>query len=167
MLINIYLIICCIIIIYLDIKYNKIFNIITYPLIAVACILNYIILGPISLLYSAEGIVAGICACLIPVKLNASGYGEFKLMALVGILKGYYFVILISAMMYLLIIILQIKSLYVNKSFEVLTQKTKVYLDLLLEHGISINTIMDNIYKPTVPFSILVFISVIFGILIT
>lgn len=166
-MINILLTISCLIIIYIDIKYHKIFNIIAYPLMGIGIIVNLLIHGWVGIVYSLIGFIAGICMCFLPLKIKACKYGEFKFMGLIGILKGYNFVVLIGIISYVLILIFQFLNTFASGAFKTLLSNSKLYLNLILQYGISINTILEEILKPLIiPYSIIVFISTIIGMLI-
>ena len=165
MLTNISLILFSSLLVYLDLKYRKIFNIIAYPLICAAVALNTYIYGSTGILYSLIGFTAGVLTGYIAYKLNFSGFGEFKLLALVGILKGYYFILFIGIISYILVSATQILNLISSGTIKTIIHNSKVYLDLVLQYGISISTIIDeHIEKVIVPYSIVILISIILGL---
>lgn len=161
MLINVFLVLSSILIVYLDLKYRKIFNIIAYPLMGAAVAVNIYTLGNVGFLYSLIGFTAGLLAWYIAYKLNFSGYGEFKLLALVGILKGYYFVLSAGFISCFLVSLSHILNLILSGDIKLIIQNSRVYLDLVLEYGISISTIIEeHIQKLIVPYSAVVLIAI-------
>lgn len=161
MLINVFLVLSSFFIVYLDIKYRKIFNITAYPLMASAIAINIYIFGLAGIFYSLVGFTAGLLAWYIAYKLNFSGYGEFKLLALVGILKGYYFVLSAGFISCFLISLSHILNLILSGDIKLIIQNRRVYLDLVLEYGISISTIIEeHIQKLIVPYSAVVLIAI-------
>lgn len=165
MLTNIFLILSSTLIVYLDLKYRKVFNIMAYPLIVTAIAVNIYIFGSVGILYSLLGFTAGLLVCYIAYRLNFSGYGEFKLLALVGILKGYYFVLFAGFLSYILVSIAHIFSLITSGEIKTIIQNSRVYLDLVLEYGISISTIIEeHIERLIIPYSVVVLIAIMIGV---
>ncbi|MCM3765806.1 prepilin peptidase [Neobacillus niacini] len=91
-MVNVILIIILLICLFTDLKYRKIFNIITIPTIIFAVIHNSLIAGYEGFLFSAKGFFVGLIVFLIPYLLGGMGAGDVKLMAAIGALMGTSFV---------------------------------------------------------------------------
>lgn len=166
MLVNILLITFSLVIVYIDVKFNKIFNIVAYPLMVIGLLINCFIFGPLGIIYSLVGFIAGLLACCIPYKFKLSGLGEFKLLGLIGIFKGYNFIIIIGIMSYIIIFLLHLSNIFTLGTIKSIILNSKTYLNLILQYGISISTIIeDNIERSIVPYSAVIFISMMLGLI--
>jgi prepilin peptidase CpaA len=87
---------------YWDLRYRKIPNWATLPCIALGLGLNGLLLGWGGMKASGLGFLVGFGALLVLFVLSWMGGGDVKLMAAVGALKGYPFVV--SALFYSLIV---------------------------------------------------------------
>ena len=77
---------------YTDLRYGKIYNVITIPSCIAGILLNYLALGRAGLSYSFLGLAAG-AAMLLPFYLaGVLGGGNVKLFAAIGAFKGFEFV---------------------------------------------------------------------------
>ena len=68
----------------IDLRSQKIPNIITFPSMLIALTYNTIINGTEGLLFSAGGIAAGIAILIIPYLMGGMGAGDAKLMGAIG-----------------------------------------------------------------------------------
>lgn len=93
MLINFILLIILAVCVVTDIRKRKIYNKVIFPALAVAFISSIILDGLSGLGTSTIGFLVGFILLLIPYILGGMGAGDVKLMALIGALKGYEFVI--------------------------------------------------------------------------
>lgn len=71
-----------------DLRSQKIPNIVTYPSMLIALTYNGIINGTEGLLFSAGGIAAGIALLIIPYLMGGMGAGDAKLMGAIGGVLG-------------------------------------------------------------------------------
>ncbi|OGS25111.1 MAG: hypothetical protein A2297_07110 [Elusimicrobia bacterium RIFOXYB2_FULL_48_7] len=84
-----FLVICSI----TDIFYRKAFNVVTYPVIFIAIILNSLYFGPSGLVNSLLGALLGMAFLLAFYMIGGMGAGDVKFMMAVGALKGWNFVL--------------------------------------------------------------------------
>lgn len=106
-----------------DIKEQKIYNKILYPSLVAAILLNAYFSGFNGLKLSLLGFGTGLCILLIPYLLGGMGAGDVKLLALIGAIKGYVFVLntaiymaLIGGVIAIIIIIFQKQTISFIKS---------------------------------------------------
>ncbi len=71
-----------------DVRQRKIYNIITFPAIAVGLILNGSLYGMEGLLDSLKGIGIVMAVLILPFMMGGIGAGDVKLLMVVGALKG-------------------------------------------------------------------------------
>ena len=71
-----------------DIRFQKIPNLLTYPVVLLALICHTVISGSEGLLFSAEGLGLGIAIWLLPYLVGKMGAGDTKLMGAIGALVG-------------------------------------------------------------------------------
>jgi len=83
------LLMCC----YTDLKYRKVLNIIIFPAILAAFIINVYLLGLEGVAFCGKGIFVGLALLLIPYILGGIGAGDVKLLGMVGAFKGTTFVL--------------------------------------------------------------------------
>jgi len=93
MLVDLFLVIVLTICFITDIKYQKIYNKVIFPSLAGAVALHLIFSGFSGLKFSLIGLTVGFCILLIPYFLGGIGAGDIKLLALIGAIKGSFFVI--------------------------------------------------------------------------
>jgi prepilin peptidase CpaA len=79
--------------VYTDLRWRKIFNIVTVPAAAVGIVLNTFGGGWYGLLSSFAGLVIGIAVFIIPFALRGMGGGDVKLMGALGALLGAYAIV--------------------------------------------------------------------------
>ena len=72
----------------MDLRSQKIPNIVTFPAMLIALTYNTIINGTAGLLFSAGGIAAGIAILIIPYLMGGMGAGDAKLMGAIGGVLG-------------------------------------------------------------------------------
>lgn len=75
-----------------DIRYRKIFNLITLPAMCIGIVINSAKFGLSGLLFSVSGLLLGAALFLLPVAFLGRGAGDLKLLAAVGALGGPAFV---------------------------------------------------------------------------
>jgi len=78
---------------YTDAARQRIYNVVTLPAIAVGLLLNLALAGLTGLKMSVLGAAVGFCALFLLFILGAMGGGDVKLMAAVGAIKAYPFVV--------------------------------------------------------------------------
>ena len=78
--------------IYTDIRWGKIFNVLTVPVVVVGLVLNFVWGGSAGLVRSAEGIGLGLALFLVSALFGRLlGGGDVKLLMAIGALQGPYF----------------------------------------------------------------------------
>ncbi len=92
-LINAVLLVVLLICFYTDIKEKKIYNKIIFPGLLAGLVLNLLQHGFSGLTFSLYGFLLGLGLLFLPFSLGGLGAGDVKLLGLVGIFKGAYFVI--------------------------------------------------------------------------
>jgi len=93
MFLNILLIIVLVVSVYTDLKSRKIYNKVIYPALLIAFITQLILNGLEGLLFFLAGFFIGLGLLIIPFFLGGMGAGDVKLLALVGAIKGWIFVV--------------------------------------------------------------------------
>jgi prepilin peptidase CpaA len=101
-LLDILLILVLLICVITDLKSRKIYNKIIFPSLLLAFLLNGIQFGWSGLLDSLIGFVVGFSILLIPYLMGGMGAGDVKLLAIVGAIKGSYFVFISAIYMALI-----------------------------------------------------------------
>lgn len=89
---NIVLLIVLTICVITDLKSRKIYNIVIFPTLALAFLINTLLDGWTGLGFSLLGFTLGLAILIIPFLLGGMGAGDVKLLALVGALQGAEFV---------------------------------------------------------------------------
>lgn len=90
--IDIVLITVLIISVYTDLRYRRIYNKILYPAMVLVLFLQLWQSGFSDLVWSLKGFACGMGCLFIPFILGGIGAGDVKLLGLVGMAKGAYFV---------------------------------------------------------------------------
>jgi prepilin peptidase CpaA len=75
-----------------DIRRRRIYNVLTFPAMAIGIVLNTVLHGGAGLLISITGLLFGAAIFFIPVAAGGRGAGDLKLLAAVGALGGPVFV---------------------------------------------------------------------------
>lgn len=88
--------------VFTDLKSRKIYNVVVYPALVWAIGVHALTGGWSGLAYSLLGFAVGLCILLIPYLMGGMGAGDVKLLALVGALEGYVFVLKASVYMSLI-----------------------------------------------------------------
>ncbi len=167
-MVDILLLVSLAIITYIDIKYNKICNVIAYSVILIGLVLNYLFFDCIGLLSSLCGFILAIIIGIISLKLNLCRYGEFKMLAIIGIFKGWHFLILVTIIIYSFFILNLILVLLTKGSFLDTLKSVNGYVKLAFQYGISLNTIIDYMFKcPRVPFSLVISLAIVLVTMLT
>lgn len=124
MLVDKILLIVMIICFITDVIKQKIYNVVIFPALIAAFILNVYIYGLPGLKLSLLGFAVGFVILLVPYLLGGIGAGDVKLLALVGALKGSIFVLntavymaLIGGIIALIIIVFNKGSFIFMKKF--------------------------------------------------
>ena len=81
---------------YTDIKERKIYDKLTFPMMALGLVLGYVAAGWSGLKAAAFGLGIGFAIFVIPCELGAVGGGDGKLMMAVGALTGHPFIVVAS-----------------------------------------------------------------------
>jgi prepilin peptidase CpaA len=115
MWINLVLFLVLLISVITDLKSRKIYNKVIYPGLAAALILHFLNGGWVELSGAISGCLLGLSVLLIPYLLGGMGAGDVKLLALVGALKGVYFVLAASVYMALIGAIIALAVLICRK----------------------------------------------------
>ncbi|MGE5629004.1 MAG: prepilin peptidase [Solirubrobacterales bacterium] len=102
MLVDKILLIVMIICFVTDVMKQKIYNVVIFPALIAAFILNIYIYGLPGLKLSLLGFAVGFAILIVPYLLGGIGAGDVKLLALVGALKGSMFVLNTSVYMALI-----------------------------------------------------------------
>jgi prepilin peptidase CpaA len=77
---------------YTDIRYKRIYNVITFPAAVVAIFANLYLHGLNGGIYSLKGLVLGLGLLFIPFVMGGIGAGDVKLLGIIGAFKGPEFV---------------------------------------------------------------------------
>lgn len=85
-----------------DLKSRTIYNAVIFPTLIAAFIIQTVTGGWIGLANSFMGFTLGLCILIIPYLLGGMGAGDVKLLAVVGALKGVWFVFAASVYMALI-----------------------------------------------------------------
>ncbi len=109
---------------YSDITYGRIPNLITFPVIFAAIVLNYLFLGLNGLTDSIIGLLVGTVLFLPFFIIKGIGGGDLKLFAAIGALKGYSF--LLQSIVFSLFIAVLISLLILFKNKELTNSLNKV-----------------------------------------
>lgn len=124
MLLDFILVLVLVICFITDIRYQKIYNKVIFSSLAIAVSIHLIYFGYAGLKYSIMGFTVGFCMLLIPYLLGGIGAGDVKLLALIGAIKGSFFVLntalymaLIGGIIALVIILLNKHTLRFLKKF--------------------------------------------------
>jgi prepilin peptidase CpaA len=72
----------------IDLRFQKIPNLLTYPTMAVALVSHFVTNGLDGLLFSAGGLALGIAVFILPFLMGGMGAGDAKLMGAVGAMLG-------------------------------------------------------------------------------
>ncbi|MBO9597263.1 MAG: prepilin peptidase [Cohnella sp.] len=88
--------------VFTDLKSRKIYNVVVYPALLWAIGVHALTGGWSGLAHSLLGFAVGLCLLLIPYLMGGMGAGDVKLLALVGALEGYAFVLEASVYMSLI-----------------------------------------------------------------
>jgi prepilin peptidase CpaA len=75
-----------------DIRRRRIYNVLTFPAMALGIVLNSFLNGGTGLVFSVMGLVLGVAIFLLPVAAGGRGAGDLKLLAAVGALGGPVFI---------------------------------------------------------------------------
>ena len=79
--------------VFTDLKSRKIYNVVVYPALIWAIGVHALTAGWSGLVYSLLGFAVGLGVLLVPYLMGGMGAGDVKLLALVGALEGYGFVL--------------------------------------------------------------------------
>jgi prepilin peptidase CpaA len=93
MFLNILLLVVLSISVYTDLKSRRIYNKLIYPSLILAMITHLIINGFDGFVVSLIGFLVGLSLLILPFFLGGIGAGDVKLLALIGALKGWVFVL--------------------------------------------------------------------------
>jgi prepilin peptidase CpaA len=85
-----------------DILWRKIYNAVLFPIMGLAFIIHFIEGGFGQLTSGLLGFVVGLSILFIPYMLGGMGGGDVKLLAVIGALKGFQFVLITSVYMALI-----------------------------------------------------------------
>jgi prepilin peptidase CpaA len=100
--INLLLILLIIICFMTDILWRKIYNAVLFPIMGLAFVIHFIEGGLGQLTSGLLGFVVGLSILFIPYMLGGMGGGDVKLLAVIGALKGFQFVLITSVYMALI-----------------------------------------------------------------
>src|SRR3954452_20112624 len=75
-----------------DIRRRRIYNVLTFPAMALGIVLNTVLHGGAGLLLSVTGLLLGAAIFFIPGAAGGRGAGDLKLLAAIGALGGPVFV---------------------------------------------------------------------------
>lgn len=93
MWLNAVLVITLIICIVTDVRSRKIYNKVLLPALIISLVTHLIVGGWTGLGFALLGLATGLSILLIPYIMGGMGAGDVKLLALIGAIKGVYFVI--------------------------------------------------------------------------
>lgn len=161
-MINTLLLSSLLLIVYIDVKYHRIPNKICYPIIFIGIILNLYLYGARGLLSSLFGFVLAILIGFVCMKLNICRLGELKILEIVGLLKGWPFLLAITFIVFIFLILNIIRVLIIKGIIVDVLSDIGCYAKLVLRYDISISTIIGGIFKyKHIPFSLVLFVATI------
>jgi prepilin peptidase CpaA len=143
MWINAVLILVLIISVVTDLKSRKIYNKVIFPGLAAAFTIHFLIGGWAGLGEAAIGCFIGLGVLLIPYLLGGMGAGDVKLLALVGALKGTFFVLTASFYMALVGAVIALAVLLCRKG-TVARLRQIVFSLYVLSYGVKIPLFVDK-----------------------
>lgn len=103
--------------VFTDLRSRKIYNVVIFPALVWAIGVHALTGGWSGLAYSLLGFAVGLCVLLIPYLMGGMGAGDVKLLALVGALEGYVFVLEASVYMALIGGLMAIGIILFKKGF--------------------------------------------------
>lgn len=89
---DIILILVLAICLYTDVKYQRIYNAVTFPAAVAGILVNIYLQGTSGGVHSLKGLLLGLSLLMVPYILGGMGAGDVKLMGVVGAMKGPEFV---------------------------------------------------------------------------
>jgi prepilin peptidase CpaA len=143
MWINAVLILVLIISVVTDLKSRKIYNKVIFPGLGAAVIIHFLTGGWVELGEAAIGCFIGLGVLLIPYLLGGMGAGDVKLLALVGALKGTYFVLAASVYMALIGAVIALAVLLFRKGTGARLQQIVFFL-YGLRYGVKIPLFVEK-----------------------
>jgi len=143
--------------VYTDIKYQKIFNKLNYPVMLIALIINSIFIPYKSLLdngiiFSLSGLILGVILLIIPFYFRGIGGGDVKLFAGIGALMGPVFTI--HTFLYFAIIWMVMTLIFLIKQGN-LTQTLKDTFISLIYRTLKFKTLSSS--KAKFPIAVAIF----------
>jgi prepilin peptidase CpaA len=126
-----------------DLRSRKIYNNVIFPGLAAAFIVHFLTGGWAELGEAAIGCFIGLGVLLIPYLLGGMGAGDVKLLALVGALKGTYFVLTTSFYMALIGAVIAIAVLLCRKGAVARLRQIMFFL-YGLRYGVKIPLFMEK-----------------------
>jgi prepilin peptidase CpaA len=117
-----------------DLRNRKIYNAVTFPAVGLAFILHFIFGGWSGLSDSLIGLAAGFGLLLIPYFMGGMGAGDVKLLAVIGALKGSWFVFSAAVYMGMIGALMAIVTLLFRKESRTFAKQI-VYFLYALRYG--------------------------------
>jgi len=143
MWINVILLLALTISVVTDLKSRKIYNKVIFPGLAAAFIIHFLVGSWKGLSEAIIGCIVGLAVLLIPYLLGGMGAGDVKLLAMVGALKGSYFVLTSSVYMALIGAVIAAVVLLFRKGTKARLRGMAYFL-YGLRYGVKIPLFMDK-----------------------
>lgn len=128
---NLLLFLLLLICVYTDIRERKIYNAVLFPFFSAAFIMNVVLKGLAGLEASLLGMAVGLGLFMIPFLLGGMGAGDVKLLAVIGAIKGWMFVLTAAVYMAFAGGIMAILVILFNRGI-----KKSLYLVVCFFHGL-------------------------------
>jgi prepilin peptidase CpaA len=137
-----------------DLKSRKIYNAVLFPILFTALIIHTIMGGLGGLSHAVLGTIVGLSILLIPFLLGGMGAGDVKLLAVIGGIKGIWFVLFTSFYMALAGGVIAVFILLFHKGFKKRMKQIILFFHGLL-NGVKFPIISDAVgMKTTYPYGV-------------
>ncbi|WP_442599128.1 A24 family peptidase [Neobacillus sp. D3-1R] len=140
---NVILILLLLICVVTDLKERKIYNVVLFPVLCIAWILNVVLGGWDGLVVTFLGTMVGLAILIIPYFMGGMGAGDVKLLAVIGALKGTSFVLMTALYMGLAGGLIAIFIFLFRKGVKARIKHTIFYLSCL-KQGVKIPFSLDK-----------------------
>lgn len=140
---NVLLILLLFICVITDLKERKIYNVVLFPVLFTAWILNVVLGGWDGLIETFIGTIVGLAILIIPYFMGGMGAGDVKLLAVIGAIKGTNFVLMTGIYMGLIGGIIAIFIFLFRRGVRSRIKKT-IYFLTCLRQGVKLPLSLDK-----------------------